>query len=202
MTDILLISRGVLHPTLRARRLLRAALSTGGSIRLHEINSIEKLPPDLERYAAVVLYFHQKEISESALTRLEEYVASGGGLLGVHSATASFKQQPRYHRLLGGRFTGHGAIKPFAVVPCGDEGIFSGLSPFTIRDELYFHDLQPDINAHFCSWAESGAVPVVWTRQQGQGRVCYVMFGHTISAIRDESVRQVLQRGLDWVSAR
>lgn len=77
----------------------------------------------MERFAALVLYFHHKTLSPAALTRLEAYARQGGGILALHSATASFKDCLPYFDILGGRFIGHGKVEPFEMVNRGG-GIF------------------------------------------------------------------------------
>ena len=68
---------------------------------------------------AVVLYYHARTISPSALEALDRFVRGGGGILAVHSATASFKGTPRYTDILGGRFTGHPPVGPLEIRPVG-----------------------------------------------------------------------------------
>jgi type 1 glutamine amidotransferase len=146
-----------------------------------------------------VLYIHQEKITEGALAALDGYVSAGGGLLGVHSATASFKEQTHYFEILGGRFIGHGAVEDFEVRRTRED-IFSGLDRFVVKDELYLHELQPGIEIHFTAKHAGQDVPVVWTYHYGQGRVCYAVPGHTTATMRNKAYQQVLQRGLVWVS--
>ena len=199
---ILLVTDGVFHPLLPAVRRLQRALAKVDGLNFKHVRSVEHLPDDLEGYAAVVLYFHHKEISQAALQRLEDFISSGGGVLGVHSATASFKQEARYFDILGGRFTGHGAVKKFEIMHCGEEGVFPSSPAFSVYDELYFHDLNPNIKVQYMTIREGKEVPVVWTYQYGQGKVCYAMPGHTIRSMKNPAVQKILQEGLKWVCSK
>ena len=201
MKNVLLVSDGLVHPTLTARRALYQTLSGLDGFSIQRTTSLEALPNHLDGLSALVIYIHHKRISDRALTALAAFVSGGGGLLGVHSATASFKDQARYAEILGGRFTGHDRVQRFEITPQPDAGPFTGLPAFTIRDELYLHELQPGVNVHFTSTYQSQNVPVVWTHHYGQGKVCHSVPGHTTASLRHPTVREILTRGLTWVAS-
>lgn len=200
MKKVLLVTDGVFHPPFSALRELHRTLVAIDGLIFSHVRSLERLPDNLADYVAVVLYFHHKTISQTALERLEKFVSVGGGVLSVHSATASFKQEPRYFDILGGRFTRHGAVEEFEVRHCGGERIFPARPAFKIYDELYFHEMSPDIQVQYVTVQEGQEVPVVWTFAYGAGRVCYAMPGHTVRSMRHPAVQEILQTGLKWVS--
>ena len=202
MKKVLLISSGSFHPPYLGRLALRQALVEMDGFEFRQIPSLEKLPGDLGLHSAIVLYIHQKTISDTALNALDEFVSNGGGLLGIHSATASFKQQPRYFEILGGQFTGHGKVEPFEIYPTAGSEIFAGIPNFTVKDELYLHDLQPGITVQFTAEHAGQVVPIVWTYRHGQGRVCYAVPGHRSGSLQHKTYQQVLRRGLAWVSGK
>jgi type 1 glutamine amidotransferase len=203
MKNILLISDGFFHPPFRARRMLRSLLAEMDDFSFRHTRSLEKLPEmDLEQIHALVIYVHHKTISGRALAILDSYVQRGGGVLGIHTATASFKDCAHYFEILGGRFSGHGPVAPFDVQPvAGRNEPFEDIPGFTVKDELYLHELQPGIRTHFTALHEGKPVPVVWTYPYGKGRVCYAVPGHLADAFRQKAYRQILKRGLAWVSA-
>lgn len=148
----------------------------------------------------MVLYFHAADISPTALAKLDAFVGGGGGVLALHSATASFKEEPHYFEMLGGRFTGHGPVSTFALRPTAEAEVFEGVPAFTVRDECYLHETSPDITVHFTAQVGQLTVPAVWTYQYGAGRVCYAVPGHCASSMRHSLFQEVLRRGLAWVS--
>ena len=91
------------------------------------------------------------------------------------------------------------AVKHFEVKPVPESDVFAGIPAFTVRDELYIHELQPGNEVHFTAKHEGQEVPSVWTRRYGKGRVCYMVPGHTTSSMRNTTYQKVLQRGLAWV---
>lgn len=198
---ILLIATGILHPPILAVRRL-ASIVKAQAKHAWMVPSVESLPRiDLAGVAALVLYFHRKTISEAALDALDNFVSSGGGVLAVHSASASFKQCSRYFKILGGRFVGHGRVASFEARPvAGSSKPFTGMDGFRIRDEVYLHETEPGIRVHFETTYQGGHLPVVWTYRYGAGRVCYAMPGHGSGAFKNPGYQKILTRGLGWVT--
>jgi len=202
MINILLVTQGLFHPSWRARKLLHKILEGLEGFSFHTVNSMESLPQDLENYAAMVIYVHHKKISENALDRFDTFVKTGGGVLGVHTATASFKQQLAYSEIMGGCFTGHGPIERFEIQPLVESAVFQDIPAFSVKDELYIHELQPGITPHFVAPYDGQEVPVVWTHPYGAGRVCVAVPGHFSRTLENKAYQEVLQQGLLWVSGR
>lgn len=199
MGKILLVTQGLFHPSLRARKLLRKILEELEGFSIDSVASMESFPQDLESYAAMVVYVHHKRVSENALGRFDTWVKQGGGVLGVHAATASFKQQRAYSEIMGGRFTGHGRVERFEIQPLAESTVFRDIPAFGVKDELYIHELQPGITPHFVAQHSGETVPVIWTHQYGAGRVCIAVPGHLSRTLKNESYKRVLQQGLLWV---
>ena len=198
---VMVITAGIIHPTVLNIKLCLRILNQF-PYTYAVFNSIEGLPClNLHEYSAVVLYLHRKVISRNALDALDRHVHGGGGLLAIHSASASFKSCPRYFEILGGRFTTHGPISSYRVIQNtpGDE-VFGNVGSFTIKDELYIHEWDANNHVWFHTETESGIEPVVWTRTYGNGRVCYLAPGHTLSTMKNTNMHLCLQRGLNWVS--
>jgi type 1 glutamine amidotransferase len=200
MKEVLLVSDGVFHPPFMGRVVLKRVLVGMVGYRFRGVRSMEVLPGDLKKFQALVVYFHHASISEKAIQIFDEYVSSGGGVLAIHSATASSKGNRAFTDILGGRFKGHGPVQAFEMGPVSPESeIFAGIPTFDVVDELYLHDLQADIQVHFISEYEGAAIPTVWTRFHGAGRVCYACPGHRTASMRVDAYQEVLMRGLAWV---
>lgn len=198
MKKVLLVTDGFLHPPLMGRLVLHKALKQLNGFSFVHVSSLEKLPADLSSFAALVLHYHHKTISDLALKRLDGFVTNGGGVLAIHAATASFKETMPYFNILGGRFIGHGKVESFQVKRVKD-GVFDGISDFVVKDELYIHELEPDIEVHFTAKHAAKDIPVVWTYLYGKGKVCYAVPGHTTSTMNNPAYQEILRRGLQWV---
>lgn len=203
-TPILLVSDGLVHPSLLGRFWLRRALTTLPSYRFRRVASLEALTHlPQEPFRAIVLYVHHETLSPAAQERLAAFLEQGGGLLAIHSASASFQEMPGYHDILGGRFVKHGPVEEFVVQPTtSDDEMWGDFPAFSVRDELYRHKYDAANRVHLYTTVGEEREPVVWTRSQGLGRVCYCSLGHTVSAMRHPCVQQILQRGLHWICSR
>jgi len=199
MKNVLLITDGIFHPTLLGRFALHASLKQLGDFSFTHVSSLEKLPADHEKFSALVLHYHHKRISNTALRKLDQFVKNGGGILAIHAATASFNETMPYFKILGGRFFGHGKVEEFEVQRIRND-VFGDLGNFVVKDELYLHELEPSIEVHFMSKLEGKDIPVVWTYRYGSGKVCYAVPGHTTGSMRNKTYQKLLQRGLSWVT--
>ena len=170
---------------------------------------------NLKRYAAV-MFFTSGELPMSGAEQaaLLNFVRSGGGFIGVHSATDTFYAWPDYLDLIGGYFNGHPwhQAVTIEVVDPGDPLVgFLGNS-LQFEDEIYqisdfdyrgSHVLlrlnpssvdlsKPGVHQRFYGW------PLAWTRSFGQGRVFYMALGHEASAWQDTRYQRVLTNAILW----
>jgi type 1 glutamine amidotransferase len=200
MTNILLVADGVFHPPLRAGRHLKQIISTIPGAALDQTRHLNDLAEvDCAKYQALVLYYHHKTIGREALARFAQFVNDGGGVLAIHSATASFKKEERYGQILGGRFAGHGPVEIFELQPSQEnDRLLGDVGRFAVKDELYLHDMQPDVRVLYTAQHKGNAQPVVWTRREGAGRVCYIGPGHRTQTMKQPQIEQLLRGGTVW----
>jgi type 1 glutamine amidotransferase len=199
---VLVVSSGFVHPSLGCRYWLWRSLAPLHGVQFKRIPNLEKISRTaLEGVDGLLLYFHHDHISQTTLDLLERYLESGGGLFALHAVSASFKDETRFYKMLGGSFVEHGPIETFEVRPSEEKTEFFGdIRPFQVRDELYRHEFDPENRIHFYTEVKGEKEPVVWTRQHGNGRVCYCALGHTTEAMRSQPVWQIIQKGLGWVT--
>ena len=62
----------------------------------------------LSNYDTLILYGNHDHISEQQERDLIEFVNSGKGLVGIHSASDCFKNSETFGQFLGGRYSGNG----------------------------------------------------------------------------------------------
>ena len=130
---------------------------------------------------------------------LAQWVAAGGALLGVHSATVAAQSSPRLRRLFGGSFVNHPPAFDVTVHPMAakhpvtaDVGVFSG------RDEFYIHEMEPDVAVHMVALDRGVAHPMVWTRNEGRGRVAYLAPGHDGQVWNLPAYRRLFTQAAQW----
>ena len=127
------------------------------------------------------------------------YVAGGGGLVAVHSGTASYREMPTLRRLLGGVFVQHPPQCDVTVVPVAGHPLVGDFAPFTVRDEHYFMAMEDGpVERLLVTRSEHGEQPGGWTREEGRGRVCVLTPGHNAEAWLQPAYQGLLTRALRW----
>lgn len=170
---------------------------------------------NLKRYAAVMFFTTgELPLSGSEKSALLDFVRSGHGFLGVHSATDTFYSWPAYLDLIGGYFNGHPWHQSVTVdvVDSGNPLVAFLGSSFRIYDEIYqisdfdyrgsrvllrldpnSVDLsKPGVHQRFYGW------PLAWTRSYGQGLVFYIALGHEASVWQDVRYQRILTNAIIW----
>src|SRR3712207_6417255 len=135
------------------------------------------LRPDYLAQFDVLLNFSTDLVASEAQVRaLVDAVAGGIGYVGLHAATATFRDSTAYHGLIGSWFARHPLIRSFTVEPCPPEHpVTAGIPAFEVEDERYeLKDVLDDITV----LARAEGHPMVYVRQHGRGRVCYIAPGH------------------------
>jgi len=174
----------------------------------NELFSGEKSFGDRLKEFPVILFAKSNNVSAEDRTQwvtdevqqtLREYVENGGGLLAVHSGTASYKDMPAIRSLLGGIFTNHPPQCPVTVAPKEGHPITKGAKAFTLTDEHYFMVLDdPQADVFMTTGSEHGEQPGGWTRTQGKGRVCVLSPGHNLEVWLHPSFQTLLKNALNW----
>jgi uncharacterized protein len=174
---------------------------------------------NLKSYAAVMFYTTgELPMSASEKTALLDFVRSGRGFLGVHSATDTFYTWPDYLDLIGGYFNGHPWHQTVTIEvadPSDPLVAFLGHS-LQVEDEIYeisdfdyrgSHVLlrldpgsvdlsKPGVHQRFYGW------PLAWTRAFGEGRVFYTALGHEASVWQDARYQRMLTNAILWSMSR
>jgi uncharacterized protein len=136
-----------------------------------------------------------------AESALRDFVQGGGGLLAVHSGSASYKDVPGVRALLGGVFDRHPPPCPVTVEPRAGHALTAGVPvPFTIHDEHYQMIMDdPAVEVFLNTRSEHGVQPAGWTRHEGAGRVVVLTPGHFPEVWLQAGVQRLLANALRWV---
>jgi type 1 glutamine amidotransferase len=136
-----------------------------------------------------------KAREERLKANLVEFVKSGKGLAGTHSATDTYKNWKEYNDMMGGAFAGHPWHMDVPVRILGDDHplnkVFGGKG-FTIIDEIYqfrndtaspddrrmLLSLAPDFDQLKRGNRKDGFYPISWIKTYGKGRCFYCSLGH------------------------
>jgi len=164
------------------------------------------VPPGLDRYDVLVFYYTVGEITDEQKLGLLNWVASGKGYVGIHSAADSFRGCPEYRAMVGGYFVTHPRYRDYQVfVTDPEHPIMKGLveaepPEFVVTDEMYVtsYDARNHVLAR-ALWKE-GTVPVAWVKEWGKGRVLWLALGHNGQSCEAEIFGKLLRRGVVWAA--
>jgi uncharacterized protein len=135
-------------------------------------------------------------------TIFRDHVAGGGGLVVVHSGTASYKEIGSVRAVTGGTFIGHPPQCLVTLKPIPNHPLTTGLTDaFEVFDEHYLMELDDaDADVFLTSHSAHGTQPAGWARCEGRGRVCVLTPGHNPEVWLHPSFQQLLMNALRWVT--
>ena len=155
----------------------------------------------LDPYELLVFHYTIGEITDAQKDGLLNWVASGKGYAGIHSAADSFRDSPDYRSFVGGHFITHPKYRDYQVsIVDNAHPITEGIDEFFVKDEQYILDYDPRVMVLASALWKGAAMPVVWTKPWGRGRVFYLALGHDAPACQHEMFQTLLVRGARWAA--
>jgi type 1 glutamine amidotransferase len=215
------LSAGYRHEVIPLSKSVLAQLGrTSGAFEVTATEDTSEFSAEnLKRYAAVMFYTTgELPMNDAEKAALLDFVRSGRGFLGVHSATDTFYTWPDYLDLIGGYFNGHPwhQAVTIRVVDRSNPLVAHLGDTLQFEDEIYqisdfdhrkSHVLlrldqssvdlgKPGVHQRFYGW------PLAWIRSYGQGRVFYTALGHEASVWRDARFQRLLTNAILWSIGR
>ena len=170
----------------------------------------------LKPYDAVVFYTTgELPISDAQKAAFLDFIRSGKGFVGIHSATDTFYKWPEYGELIGGYFDQHPWHQEVAinVEDQRHPATHHLAKTFKITDEIYqFKDFSRS-RVHVVLSLDPNSVDLnkpsvhrtdkdfalAWWRNYGTGRVFYTALGHRPEVWQDQRFQQHLVGAVRWV---
>jgi type 1 glutamine amidotransferase len=148
------------------------------------------------------------EFSDDQKAAVVNFVAGGGGFLGVHSATDTLYGWPDYGRLVGAYFKEHPwTQQATVVVEDQSHPATSGLGErFSLSEEFYTFRENPRPRVQVLlrldptSVGSTGDYPLAWAHSFGSGRAYYNALGHFSSTWDDPRFQQQLVGAIRWAA--
>jgi type 1 glutamine amidotransferase len=166
----------------------------------------------LARYRVVIYLNTTGDILGPAeKAAFERYIRSGGGFVGIHSASDTEYRWPWYGRLVGAYFASHPEIQRAAVrVVEADHPSMKGLPPVWERvDEWYNFRDNPRNAVHVLATLDEATYsggkmgadhPIAWCQDIDGGRSWYTAMGHTAESYAEPLFRLHLLGGIESVA--
>ena len=201
----LVLAGGVIHEGIACGDAIQEALEEAGGFAITRVNEDLSVleAPKLDPYDLLVFYYTLGELTDAQKNGLLNWVASGKGYAGSHSAADSFRECPEYRAMVGGWFVTHPHFRQYQVsIVDSQQPITEGMTEFMVEDEQYITDYDP--RDQVLAWAlwQGKPAPVAWTKSWGAGRVFWLALGHNPQACRHEMYKLLIARGARWAGTR
>jgi len=212
------LTKGYHHQTVEVSQpILKEMGEKSGAFQLTVTQDVGAFTKEnLKQYAAVMFYTTgELPFTDEEKTALVDFLKSGHGFVGVHSATDTLYEWGVYNQIIGGYFNDHPwhQLVTVNVVDPNSKLVSSLGKSFQITDEIYqISDFQAD-TSHLLLALDPASVdlgkpgvhrryygwPIAWTRMFGQGRVYYNSLGHEEAVWNDPRYQDMLLKAIKWV---
>jgi cytochrome c len=138
----------------------------------------------------------------------ENFIRTGGGYIGVHSASDTEYDWGWYGDLVGAYFRDHLPLPVERTVTVADRLHPASASlpeRWTRTDEWYAFQTNPRLDAHVLMSLDGGDMgdhPLAWCKDYQGGKSFYTALGHTEASWSEEPFLTHVQSGLEWAAGR
>ena len=212
-TKILLFCGGEIHNWKEVGDAVEPILRADDRFEVTRINEDLSVleSPKLDSYDAIVFYYTVGTITETQRNGLLNYIASGKGYVGIHSAADSFRDCEEYRAMVGGYFVTHPRYRQYQVMICdpehvsvkavADKLIAEGSVPeFYTTDEMYVTSWDSRVKVLAKSLWGKCTGPVAWVKEWGKGRVYWLALGHDGAACNQPIFAPMLINAILWAA--
>ena len=183
--------------------ILQRLLGPQGVI-IHYTNSVQALDPGtLTAFDCLLLNNDHASFSPAQESALASFVAGGGGLIVLHTASTASQAGEVYTSLVGGEFVPESPAEFRPWIIDAQHPIMRGFAGFKELDETGFHrKLSSDNRVLMLRERDGGFEPWAWSREEGRGRVFYCASGHSTEVWNNPAFQNLLERSIRWVTFR
>lgn len=204
---------GFRHDSIPVARQTMAALATAtgeftvtATEDLADLTSARLAATDVLMFA---LTTGELPLADAQKAAILGFVTSGGGFIGIHSATDTLYGWPDYGTLVGAYFKEHPWTQDAAVTveDTTDPSTVGLGSSFRLFDEFYAFRENPRPSVHVllsldaASVGATGDYPLAWSHAYGKGRAYYNALGHFASTWTDARFQRQLRGAIQWTTA-
>jgi len=201
---VMFLRGGGVHDWKNNTPILKAVLDQTNDFEVTFTENLDDLKQRINQFDIILQYTTGMELNKEQENGLCNFVQNGGGYVGIHSASDSFKNSDRYWEMLGGRFAGHGGGKYTVYIYDRDHPITKGLQDFEIQDETYSHNYHR--NAQMRSLTrmnrDNERQSMGWVSYYGKGRLFYTGNGHGREAWTNPHFQRLVVRAMYWAAGR
>jgi type 1 glutamine amidotransferase len=150
----------------------------------------------------IVLVWTMGSITKEQLDPLLAAVKSGVGIAGCHGGIGdSFRNETEFQYMIGGQWVAHpgnDGVNYTVNIKQKNHPLVAGIEDFPVCSEQYYMHVDP--GNHVLATTNFGevAMPVVWTKSYGEGKVYYNSLGHQANIVAIPEVTDLMRRGFVW----
>ena len=154
------------------------------------------------------------EIKYEYVENLSKAIGSGVGMAGCHGGMCdSFRNSTEWQFITGGQWVSHpggDGVEYIVNINHGSSPIIEGINDFKVKSEHYYLHIDPSIEVlattefphpdvpYYHISNKPVAMPVIWTKYWGNGRVFYCSLGHINSVFEVPEAAELMKRGMLW----
>jgi uncharacterized protein len=170
-------------------------------------------PARLEGLSLIVPVWTMSQISKDQALNACAAVAAGTGIAGCHGGMCdAFRDNVDWQFMTGAQWVAHPGNDGvrYGVRMVSDDPLVAGIGDFEVATEQYYLHVDPAVKVHAVTdfpvadgpHAANGpvAMPVVFTKLYGAGRIYYNALGHQAEVIGSGPAAELMRRGLIWAA--
>ena len=177
---------------------------------------------NLKQYRVLVFSNSNNQAFENDTQRdaFKTYIRSGGGFVGIHSASGSERGWDYYQQVLGARFKRHPPFQPFTVKVVAPKfpAVKGTPATFDWADECYYVEkLNPGVKPVLVTdprkivdpqfAADPGELidgmrPLAWYQSFDGGREFYLALGHKKEDYENPLLTRMILGGIQWAMGK
>ncbi|MBO0797557.1 MAG: ThuA domain-containing protein, partial [Blastocatellia bacterium] len=204
-------SKGFRHQSLHESEDIIEQLGAANGFDVTLTHMAEKyITPQYLKNLDVIVFYTTGELplTDEQKKAFLNFIKSGKGFVGIHSATDTFYQWPEYGEMIGAYFDGHPWTQEntVTITNLDPKNPISGHweESFSLKEETYqFRNFEKDkVKVTMCldksktdmtkKGVKATEFPLTWYRDYGKGRVFYTALGHRPEVWRDQRYQKMI----------
>ena len=187
--------------------------AAGFGVEVHDTLACFDDAERVKSFDLIVPVWTMSTIAKEQSQAVADAVAAGTGLAGCHGGMCdAFRNDVLWQFMTGAQWVAHPGNDgvEYRVRVTSDHEVVAGIADFGVKTEQYYLHVDPAVKVHaVCDFpvvegphSPNGpvAMPVVFTKMWGQGRVYYNALGHQADVIDHGAPREMLRRGMLWAA--
>lgn len=173
-------------------------------------DTLDSFLEDLSQYDLIVPVWTMGTLSDKAEHNVCKAVRNGAGIAGCHGGMCdAFRNNTTWQFMTGSQWVAHPGNSDVEyrvnIKDIPNEPIIEGIKDFSVKSEQYYIHVDPAVKVLATTTfpiaegehSPNGevAVPVVYTKLWGKGRVFYNSLGHTGKIFDIPEARELMRRG-------